>query len=166
MLKIIGAKGNIENVDNFLSKLNKFEKENNVIIQVFNADLIFDEKHLLSAFEHAKRAFDTKNNSTNTFSMEILLYASGERQLKIAIPKMGIKKGKSRIAAVFYADKIDTLIDDFLKKNNLKKDKKVLKGDINTLKKFGITDSEIKTVSEDKYGDLILEKIAMVDIIK
>ena len=34
------------------------------------------------------------------------------------------------------------------------------------LKKFGIDKTEIDTVAKDKYGDLILEKVAMVDIIK
>jgi tRNA threonylcarbamoyladenosine modification (KEOPS) complex Cgi121 subunit len=102
--------------------------------------------------------------------MEIILYAAGERQLKLAIPKIGFKKGEVNIVALFYSEKnkldLDLVINNFLKEFDLKKDNKVLKGDVNTLKKFGITDSEIKTVSEERYGDLILEKVAMVDIIK
>ena len=99
--------------------------------------------------------------------MEILLYVSGERQLKLAIPKIGIKKGKIDIAFIFIGKKIpNKLINDLLQKLLLKRDDKILQGDINTLKKFGLTELEIKTISKDKYGDLILEKIALVDIIK
>ena len=53
-----------------------------------------------------------------------------------------------------------------LKKISLIHDDKVLEGDIDTLKKFGINKKAIATVSEERYGDLILEKVAMVDIVK
>ena len=99
--------------------------------------------------------------------MEILLYASGERQLKLAIPKMGIKKGKSNVAIVIIDKKTKKYnVEDLLEMLSLEKDEKVLEGDINTLKKFGLKEEEIKTVSKSNYGNLILEKVAMVDIIK
>jgi KEOPS complex subunit Cgi121 len=167
MYKIIGAKGKISNIDEFLEKINIFCEKKSIVIQVFNAEIIFGDKHIISAYEHAKRAFEEKTNTTNTLAMEILLYASGERQLKLAIPKIGIKKGRADIAFIFIGDKIsDKLIDELLQELSLKRDDKVLEGDINTLKKFGLKESEIKTVSKDKYGGLILEKIALVDIIK
>jgi len=167
MYKIIGAKGNISNIDEFLGKINSFCEKNSIVIQVFNAQMIFGDNHLVSAYEHAKRAFEQKTNTTNSLAMEIMLYTSGERQLKLAIPKIGVKKGQADIAFILIGDKItDKLIDELLEKLSLKRDDKVLEGDINTLKKFGLKESEIKTVSKDKYGDLILEKIALVDIIK
>jgi len=170
MYKIIGAKGFIKNIDDFLEKTRGFSEKNKVVLQVFDAELIYGEKHLVSALTHAKRAFEEKRNTTNTLEMEILLYAAGERQLKLAIPKIGFKKGEVTTVALFYIEEkkinLDTIVEKFLKEFGLKKDNKVLEGDINTLKKFGIKDSEIKTVSEDIYSDLILEKVAMVDIIK
>jgi len=167
MYKIIGAKGKISNIDKFLEKINSFCEKKSIVIQVFNAEMIFADKHIISAYEHAKRAFEQKTNTTNTLAMEILLYASGERQLKLAIPKIGVKKGQADIAIIFIGDKItDKLIDELMQELSIKRDDKVLEGDINTLKKFGLKESEIKTVSKDKYGGLILEKIALVDIIK
>jgi len=165
MYLIFGAKGIIENVDVFLKKIAKITKEKNTIIQVFNADLIYDDKHIISAYEHAKRAMIRKTNSTNTLEMEILLYASGDRQLKNAILKMGVIKGNANIA-FFIEDKSEDIEKQLLNELSLKRDDKVLKGDIITLKKFGITDNEIATVSKEKYGHIILEKIAFVDIIK
>lgn len=170
MIKIIGAAGNIQDVDIFLKKLSQFTKDNNIIIQAFDAKVIFGKNHLISAYEHAKRAMDRKTNSTNSLEMETLLYTSGERQLKLAIPKMGIKKGSSFIALIFITkppSKIsDQLISRFLKEFSLKREDNVLEGDENTLKEFGITENELKTVTKAKYGELILEKVAMVDIIK
>ncbi len=167
MYKIIGAKGYISNIDEFIKIINSFCDKNSIIIQVFNAKSIFDNKHIISAYKHAKRAFEQKTNTTNSLAMEILLYASGERQLKLAIPKIGIKKGQVDIAIIFIGIKIkNKTVNDLLKKLSLKRDDKVLEGNINTLKKFGLKQSEIKTVSKNKYGSLILEKVALVDIIK
>lgn len=165
MTYIFGAKGKIENVDIFLRKIIKLAQKYNTIIQVFNADMIYGKKHIISAEKHAKRAMMRKTNSTNSIEMEILLYASGDRQLKNAILKMGIKKGDANIA--FFIDKKSDIIEKIiLKKLSLEKDDKLLKGDIDTLEKFGLTNDEIATVNKDKYQDLILEKVAMVDIIK
>ena len=167
MIKIVGAKGQIKNVDLLIEQVISFAQEKNIAIQALNADMIYGKNHLVSAIDHAKRAMNQNSNTTNSLSMEILLYASGERQLKLAIPKMGIKQGESNVAFVFTDGKIsDNLVDDLLKKVSLTHNDKVIEGDINTLKKFGITEKAIATVSEDKYADLILEKVAMVDIIK
>jgi len=169
MIKIFGAKGNIKNVDNFLDKITSFGKEKGLIIQAFNADLIYGKEHLVSAVEHAKRAFENKTSTTNSLEMEILLYSSGERQLKLAIPKMGVDSDNSNVAFVFIKNRevpSDRIIDEFLDYVSLKRDDKVLVGNTDTLKKFGIKKDEIQTVTEDKYGHLILEKVALVDIIK
>lgn len=168
MYKIIGARGEISDVDEFLNKVKNFSEENKVIIQVFDADLIYGKKHIISALEHAKRAMKQGRNTTNSIEKEILLYAAGERQLKLAIQKIGIKKGKKDIAIIF-ANKnrdLNKLVKKFLKEFNLKRDDKLLEGNEDTLKKFGLSKEEITTVSKDKYQDLILEKVAMVDVIK
>ena len=170
MIKIIGAKGNIQDVDSFLKKVTEFVEENDILIQAFDAELIYGKNHLISAFEHAKRAMDRKTNTTNSLAMETLLYSSGERQLKLAIPKMGIKKGDVAIALIFIIEPpnkfSDQLVSEFIEELSLKRDDSVLEGDENTLKKFGISQNELKTVTKTKYGNLILEKVAMVDIIK
>ena len=167
MLKIIGAKGVISDVDSFLKQIGSFAQKHNLVVQAFNSDVIYGINHLNSAFEHAVRAMDRKTNTTKSLEMEILLYASGERQLKNAIPKMGVKKGKANIAILFSDGKIsDKMIEDILNQLALVRNDKVLDGDENTLKNFGITKNEIETVTKDKYGHIILEKVAMLDIIK
>ena len=124
----------------------------------------------MSAVEHAVRAISRKTNTTNSLEKEILLYASGERQLKLAIPKIGVKKGNVKIAIVILKNKkkiiSNKIVDDLLKLFYLTRDDKVLEGDENTLKRFGIKEKELKTVNKAKCSDLILEKVAMVDIIK
>jgi KEOPS complex subunit Cgi121 len=170
MIKIIGANGNIKNLDDFLKKVDNFSFESGLTIQVFNSDVIYGKDHIISAVEHARRSIARKTNTTKSFEKEILLYAAGERQLKLAIPKMGVKEGVGNIAFVFINDSkneiLEKTINDLLKKLNLTKDDNVLNGNKNTLEMFGISEDEIKTVNKSKYGHIILEKVAMVDIIK
>ena len=60
----------------------------------------------------------------------------------------------------------DHLIDEMLGSLSLRRNDDVLEGDKDVLRRFGIDENEIKTVTKAKYGNLILEKVAMVDIIK
>ena len=168
MITVVGAQGTIKDVDNFLQRIVSFSQDNNMVIQAFNADVIYGKNHLISAVDHAIRAMERKTNTTNSLAMEILLYAAGERQLKLAIPKMGVKKGVANIAFVIVHDKKrdERMVDELLKDLSLKREDGILEGNEDTLRAFSLNDQAIKTVTKDKYGDLILEKVAMVDIIK
>jgi len=168
MIEIIGAKGKIDNVDKFLKRVKDFSLDKNVKIQIFNADTIYGKNHLLSAYKHSIRAFKTNTNATNSLEIEIILYAAGERQIKLAIPKVGIKKGKSNIAIILFKNKNfqDKLIDELLIRLKLIRDESVLLGNINKLIRFGIKKEELDTISELEFEDLILEKVALVDILK
>ncbi len=169
MIEIIGAKGKIKKIDDFLEKIGSFAQKNNLIIQAFDAELIFSKNHILSAADHAIRAISRKTSTTNSLEKEILLYVSGERQLKLAIPKVGVKPKNEKIVFILINYNIpiqNSMIKDFLEMLSLVRDDKVIQGNENTLRRFGIKENEIKTVMKNKYEDLILEKVAMVDIIK
>ncbi len=141
-----------------------------MVIQVVNADFVYGKDHLFSAVEHTIRSFKNRMNSLKSLSLEMLLYASGERQIQKAIEKIGIKKGNQKIAFIFIKANNRKISDDevehVLSSLNLKRDDKVLEGDVDTLKRFGITEDELSTIPESKYGDLLLEKVALVDIVK
>jgi KEOPS complex subunit Cgi121 len=174
MIVVIGARGTIRNIDSFVENLLLFSKKENLVIQAFDATVIYGKDHLISATTHARRAFEQGRNATNSFALEILLYAAGERQIQKAIRKIGIKKGEQAIAFVISNDMTlkpeshieKTVIKKLLMAFLLTSDDTVLEGDKTTLKKFGITEKEISTVPESNYGDLILEKVALVDVIK
>jgi len=176
MIYSIGATGTNINIEELLKYLQQYCQQYKVSIQAMNADLIFGKHHLQSAAEHAIRAFQQGTNTANSLAMETLLYAAGERQIKIAIEKMGMKATTTNIAFIIIEGEI-TLpeasghfskddIPILLKQNHLQQDDSILQGDENTLTLFGITEREKKTVSKAKYEQLILEKVALVDIIK
>lgn len=59
-------------------------------ILVLRSDMVFGLDHIRSALYHAKRSFSEKRNTSDSLSMESLLYASGERQLSSAVKKMSV----------------------------------------------------------------------------
>jgi KEOPS complex subunit Cgi121 len=160
-------------VDLFLQHIGSLARKHSVVIQVFYADMIFGVDHIVSAVNHAVRAFKQRTNVTNSLEMEILLYASGERQIKQAIPKMGVKEGEGNIALLLFHEGkniehkvVDSLLEEIIDSMSLARDDRVLEADENMLEKFGIMDVERGTVAKNKYRDLVLERVAMVDVIK
>ncbi len=94
---VVGARGNVEDVEGFVEALKAEASSRGLQAQAFNADMVFGEDHLLSAWEHAERAFQRGTNVATDPMVEVLLYAAGDRQIGRAIERMGIKKGKGPI---------------------------------------------------------------------
>jgi len=166
-LQIIGCRGKIESAEKFIKDardyVSKFHSGGEVLLQFLNADKILGQEHIYSAIEHAHRAFERKKNISSTMAMEILIYAAGESQISNALAKIGLKDGCERIAVV--ADgKLD--INGLLAHLNLKKDDEVLDYKDFKLREFGISENEISTVGKKKLKDLVLERVAMVDVSK
>lgn len=161
--QVRGARGSITSVDDALDKVNQFCKERDCEAQMMDAGLVFGTTHILSACEHAQRAFDEGRNSSRTLATEVLLYASGERQISESIEKMGIKDGTTEFCIVLLGEAdIEGLVHDL----GLKEDDSVLEGDISKLRAFGISQKEMDTLPEENVFDLVLERVAMVDLLK
>jgi len=132
-----------------------------VEVLVLRADMVFGSDHLKSALYHAKKAINEGRNASDSLSMETLLYASGERQLGTAIRKMSVDSSCSEIVIAQ------------LTRGRLEPGKSwrpleaVAQGTLDSsLERFGISKNELATVSSAKKIDLVLEKVAAVDILK
>lgn len=170
-IHLAGGTCTIDDHNVFIKRVQRFADEQGSIIQVFNAEKIYGKTHLLSAVHHALRSEKENRMTTNSLEMELFLYASGERQLKLAIPKMGVHTGLNSIAVIIInrlkpSKNAEDIIDRFFSLMDITHNDDVLNGDVNTLLSFGIGPEEINTVSEKRYDILILEKIAIIDIIK
>jgi len=170
-MKIIGCTGNIDQVTDVITSVNLYAEEESLEIQLFDAHMIFGKPHLISAFEHAKRSIQRGENATHSLGMEILLYASGERQIKKAIKKMGIKQDRTSFVAIIihpseFNDEIDSFINKFLTDFHLEKNNSVILPDVAMLAEYGISQQAIFSVGKDQVFQLVLEKIALVDVIK
>jgi len=128
-----------------------------------DADLVCGREHIDSAVMHAERAFNYGTNASDSFAMEVMLYASGERQLSKAMAKMGLKKGPARIAIVSFDGEVTP---EMLGKWGLKADPHAISFSVAKAGHFGIGQKEADSVPPEKLQDLVLERVAFVDVNK
>ena len=156
----------IENINGFLEH---FRKENmEAAVQFFDAKHVASPQHLYFAALNALNAFDKKTNISNNLTVEALLYASAQRQIKKAVEMLGIKPESSEVAALIITENRHKKTDYLrlvTKKIPGERDDNVLElidKKIGTIKKlFEISDLEFETKLE-KEG---LEKEALIDLV-
>jgi len=157
---IITGTINVGKKSETLEKLNDIAEENNSTIVLFDAKVIAGKKHIEEAVRHAKRSFEDGTAIARTLAMEILVYASGQRQCSIA-SKIGLHDGEN----IVYA-----LVDGGNESKSLNTIKTLIaetpqpKPDIPALmKQFDITQEELDVVGEDRIEELAIERVAMID---
>lgn len=154
-------------IGSFLSWLRAISTRNNVSIVCFNAELMAGQEHVISAMFHAKRATNKGTCISSTFEIEALLYAAGSRQCQDAA-KFGVHKGLNNCYLCIYpvnpqvwSDLFTVMTvsaDDWEQMTDIK---------INILTSvFGITNEEIAVTGKDRIKDLILERVALLEVNK
>jgi KEOPS complex subunit Cgi121 len=168
-IRITGGSVNITDLDQFLKQLSDIESTHNVTVQALNADLVTGSRHLLFAVGKAIRSFGSGKNTANNLGMEIMLYASGNLQIGRAL-SMGVKTGDNRVAVVVAGNNgVDAAISE-VNEVLYTIDPAVLEYSKDSkdclLKFFNITCDELDAVGERKIPELVLERVALVDVIK
>jgi KEOPS complex subunit Cgi121 len=161
--EIIGAIGQIDSANEFIFRAREFVIDSETLLQFLDADKVLGPEHIQSAIEHALRAFERKDNISANLAMEILIYAAGSPQIQSALDEIGVKDGCEKIA-IIADDKVE--LEGLLSHLNLNRDDDVLKFSESKLNEFGISESEIIACDKKKIKDLILERVAMVDVKK
>jgi KEOPS complex subunit Cgi121 len=161
--KIIGVTGKIHSVEDFIKKAREFICDSDSLLQFIDAEKVLGKEHIQSAIEHAIRAFDRQDNISANLAMEILIYTAGKPQIQTALDEIGIKAGCDKMV-IIADDKIE--INGLLDHLNLKRDDDVLIFKESKLREFGVSESEITACDKNRIKDLILERIAMVDVRK
>jgi KEOPS complex subunit Cgi121 len=163
MIQILEGTVFIENKELFLKKIKEISTGKNIAIQAFDADKLAGKEHLTFAIEKALDSFKKGTNIANDLAKEIMLYAAGTRQINRAV-KTGVHDGWNNIALVAVGDMIDlSAFDEITPQNVLQYSgsKKSALMDI-----FNITEEEIEAAGADKIPELVLERVALVDVMK
>jgi KEOPS complex subunit Cgi121 len=163
MIHILEGTISIDNVESFLDKIKKISKEKNITIQVLDADKLAGKEHIRFAVEKAMNSFKAGTNIANDLAKEIMLYASGTRQISKAM-RLGVHKGKNNIALVAVGEKPDLSAFNEIKPEHMLEYKVSKKNVI--MEVFNITVKEIEAVGDEKIPELVLERVALVDVIK
>ena len=163
----------IGNADNFLKTVKK-KKAVNVDVQFFDAKFVATWQHLYFAVLNALKTFKNRENISKSLGMEIMLYASAQRQISRALEMMGVKDGTKNMAVVVVGDDskdVESALTMISEQIDGEQDDKVLelwngKTDI-VQKTFQISEIEIDTVMkkgdfEKALVDLVIERVALL----
>ncbi len=173
-LKIAGFRGlTIRDSEEFM-KSSLQEKNPDIWVQFFDADLIATWEHLYFAVLNALLAYRNKRNISKTVAMETMIYASAQRQIRKAITILGVKESSSNVAVVIIGDKpeiVQTSFSEIEKCLAAVADESVLElteeKTKNLCKAFGITEKELKAVgaesnNEQAIVNLVIERMALM----
>jgi KEOPS complex subunit Cgi121 len=122
------AKANIANIPEYLLKLKKFADRYNAYIICLNEENIAGYEHIESAIFHAKRSWFEQKPISNSFEMEVLLYAAGTRQCSQATA-FGFQKGRNSLYVSV------CIIEDYNSTKDIIENKK---NNVSSLKNTGI----------------------------
>ena len=143
-------------------------------VQFFDAELVATWQHLYFAVLNALLAFENGMNISKSVSVETVLYASAQRQIRKAIELMGVKGGSANVAVVIIgesAESVKAFLSAVSRRVGAEPDDSVLelwnkKAD-NIRAAFGITETELETIMENNNGEaalvnLVIEKVALL----
>ena len=100
-MELLEATVTVNDLDAFVTELREISDEHGVAIQAFDARYVVGREHLQRAVELADRAFERGENIADDRSVEILLYAAGNRQINRAL-ELGVEAGGCPAAIVVH----------------------------------------------------------------
>ena len=155
----------IDDPGRYLMKVKQISSRSGVHIILFNAEMMAGLHHVCSALKHAFRAFDQGTAISNSPEMEALLYASGTRQCRSGL-RFGIHPGKNRVYLCVCPGERKAL-DDLLEDGEIAhEDWNILSPEKveHLMDLFGITPEELEVSGRDRVTDLILERVALLEV--
>ncbi len=166
--RIVAGSISIQSVPDTLEIFKSISSAHNTIVQAMDADKVAGEDHIYFAVRKALRAKENDYNVARDTGIEIMRYASGKRQIEEAFT-MGIREGEMNVVLVVlgdieYVQKSVAELRKIIEESPVteyKESKKDVLAD-----QFAITEKEIGAVGEEMIPYLVLERIALVDVLK
>lgn len=163
-LEIYEAVAGIDDPARILAQINDIAEKTGSTIVLFDAEKVAGPNHIRSAVRHAERSFATGKPVARTLAMEILLYASGQRQCSLA-PRFGLHAGENVLFVVILggdAEYTRELLDGIVSfaAHGMTASRATL------VKEFGITEAELEVAGVDRIGELVIERVALMDAYK
>jgi KEOPS complex subunit Cgi121 len=159
----------VEDLQASLKEISCLAASCDVIIQAMNADKLAGIGHIGLAMRKALRAFEEGRNVARDPGVELMRYASGRRQITEAF-SLGLSVGENHVVLVVLGkeqeavSKTATVLRGFVEEAQVleyRPEKRAV-----LMEHFGIGEAEILAVGEAKLPELVLERVALVDVLK
>lgn len=147
-----------------LSAMRDLQSSHGCIVQALDADKIAGERHIRFAAEKALAAFSEQRNIAKDAGMEIMRYASGERQIEKAL-FMRISDRTQRIVLVLAGSFGQSCWPDPSELSRIiELDGQGFSSCGRAVKEaFSISCEELDAVGEERIEDLVIERVALAD---
>lgn len=165
--KIMPATCVISDLSDFLGAVRTISESLGTHIICFDAEKLAGVAHARMAVAHAARAWASKSPIAKTFEMEALLYAAGSRQTSLG-SSFGVHIGRNNIYVCSFPfregiwENLSPLMD-FFKENDpwgiIDSEKESA-----LMRLFDITPLELSTLMEETVQDLVLERVALLEV--
>ena len=163
--EIYEARCEVADRSRFLRELRAIADEYRTSVVVFDAARMAGREHVTAALHHAWRSFYEGTPIANSFEMEALLFAAGTRQTSVA-SGFGIREGATEAYVCICPpaqgayDALKQLVtfvnEDWEEIDEEKRDR--------LMKLFAITPQELEVVGTEKFRDLVLERVALLEV--
>jgi tRNA threonylcarbamoyladenosine modification (KEOPS) complex Cgi121 subunit len=161
----------IKSVEEFLGLIRA--KSGRCQVQVLDAAFIAGFEHIYFAVLNALKSFRLGLNISKSLAVEILLYASGQDQIRRAIEILGVKQSSRNIAlvivannrdeAIFTLKEISEIIDGEADQRVIDLTEEKIQGIINS---FGISnlelDASMRGTLKDALKHILIERSALL----
>jgi KEOPS complex subunit Cgi121 len=149
----------------FLAEIRDIAARYDVHIILFNATNMAGMAHVRSALGHAFRSFDTGSAISNTVEMEAFLYASGSRQCQVGV-RFGVHAGLNETYLCICPSSPGAL-EELLDLGELCDEdwESITPEKMHRLMElFGITSEELAVVGPLRLTELVLERVALLEV--
>lgn len=160
----VRVRGRVDDVDALLAALDETAQRYEVFLQACDASWVFDAAHAESAYVHARRAHDRGEAASRTVGGEFLRYLTGKRQVGTAIEAGGVKEGQETFVLIAAGAKAGAAVWRFLDTTGRRRDPAGVGPNEDALDRLGVTEEERQAAPRDEWADLVLERVALVDL--
>ncbi|WP_410766121.1 KEOPS complex subunit Cgi121 [Haloferax sp. DFSO60] len=162
-MRLVEGNVTITDLDSFIETLGSVAEETDTTIQAFDARFVVSRKHLERAMELADRAISRGNEIARDRAVEILLYASGRRQINRAF-EMGVGEGERSVVILVDGDDENEAERTLFERLDIEADDTLGYYDESLVRDFfDIGDEELTLVDRD-LESLVIERVALLTV--
>ncbi|PWR72254.1 KEOPS complex subunit Cgi121 [Methanospirillum lacunae] len=154
-----------ENKD-FLQKLRALGKKSKCSLICVDRNSVAGRRHVEAALHFAFRSFKSDSPISRSLEVESLLYAAGTRQTGLIGP-FGVKPGENEcyLCLIPPSDEAEKELHEFMDFVDHENWEEISSEKLQCLQKlFGISENELQITGIERITDLVLERVALLNI--
>ena len=166
---VFGARGEaVVDVAAWLARLHEVSTALGFRAQALDAGAVCGREHVVSAILHAKQARSSGRALARTLETEWALCVAGVRHVGVALERAGVRRGTDTFAVLltFEGDALppEEAVAAFLRGTRLERDDSVMCPKEGALGRLGVGDAELRAVPRERWTELALERVALLDL--